>query len=685
MVWTETAFETTGAPAPTAATLPNITCTGEVLWNPQNTSNDSTSGPASPGGSLITAAPWSDVGSGRTDPPKVDPHRYRATLSHQTLTLVGLRGGREKKYSLVPKSQVRVFRLAPRELNRRYDKGIGVRVFARGTRGREITLRLTPTSFECEANGALADGAQTELFTHLDETAALQFWERHLAVATFLADPAAAEEQLKLTDVAAFKCSARGSPRKLGSGAMGDGVFHVQKEGVPVAVKRLLHLDLRCGIADIFFEAVVLSSLQHPNIAGYQGLAWDSADAGATMHCVDPHGEVRFVGPRHYHLAMEYCPGGTLESWVLDAHGRPRELNPLGFGSFALQRIAVEMMSALAYLREQGYVHSDLKLANCGMMHHAHRVVSVSHTPESGLSFEPLDGWNEGPLLKLIDFGVAHTLHDTGASVTEFASTRPVRGTSEYKDPQILFGGGKVWVDGWSDSYSAAVCLLAVMAQSQGVAICVQSAVEKLATDHRRGVLNAAKLKVDTPSVVGVEDAVLHELDDGGYSALADQLGTTWLLRLLAHCWHPLYDEPCEIVGAGASASRFSPPPPSTAQSARYSAADAADMLTDIGARLFDRMNLLETPPTFAVDPQDPADLVLNTFVCGPTNSGKTCLAHRLHDPAWHTPGTKLPPVKMTVGCDLMDSQVVDAERVDGTAVRARLRLWDMRGTERHG
>jgi serine/threonine-protein kinase len=195
--------------------------------------------------------------------------------------------------------------------------------------------------------------------------------------------------------------------RLIGDGGMGS-VFEARHEllGTPVALK-FLHPELarRTGLVPRFLqEARVSASIQSPHVTRVTDVD-QAPDGGA-------------------YLVMELLTGESLQH-LLDRTGRlPRDQSI----DFALQ-----MLSGLEAAHALGVVHRDLKPDN------------VFITPGAG-----------GPLLKLLDFGIAKLRH---TNEYQRGLTRPgaVMGTPEYMPPEQLFSADQV--DHRADIYSLGAML----------------------------------------------------------------------------------------------------------------------------------------------------------------------------------------------------------------------------------
>ncbi|WP_428263660.1 serine/threonine-protein kinase [Haliangium sp.] len=162
------------------------------------------------------------------------------------------------------------------------------------------------------------------------------------------------------------------------------------RDGRAVAVKRTERADA----ADrLWCEATLLAKLEHENIVRFY--------------------EVRERGDEVL-LIEEYVDGGDLRR--LRAAG----LLPLG----ATLHIARQLLAALGYLHQQGYVHADLSPGNI--------LISTDGT------------------VKVTDLGLARRI-EAAPDADE-----PVRGTPGYVSPEALLGESQ---DGRSDLYAVGVIL----------------------------------------------------------------------------------------------------------------------------------------------------------------------------------------------------------------------------------
>lgn len=199
--------------------------------------------------------------------------------------------------------------------------------------------------------------------------------------------------------------------RVIGEGGMG-AVYEARHEllGAPVALK-FLHRELaeRPGLAARFLqEARVSATVQSPHVARVTDV--DTSQDG------EPY------------LVMELLSGESLQK-LLD---RQRVLNPDQAIDFTLQ-----ILAGLEAAHARGIVHRDLKPDN------------VFITPTGA-----------GPLLKLIDFGIAK-LRDTSEFKKGLTRAGVLMGTAEYMAPEQLYAANEV--DHRADLYSLGVMLFEML------------------------------------------------------------------------------------------------------------------------------------------------------------------------------------------------------------------------------
>ncbi len=203
----------------------------------------------------------------------------------------------------------------------------------------------------------------------------------------------------------------------LGSGGMGSVFLAEQTEPlqrrVALKIMRSRFLDSEGRIR---FEAErhAMARLQHPNVA--QIFEADATEEG------------------HPYFAMEYVAGDTITEYC-DA-----------------KRLSIDdrlelfrdVCAGVQHAHQKGLIHRDLKPSN----------ILVAET-------------DEGPVPKIIDFGIAKALDDPLVESAEFTGDRLI-GTPAYLPPEaVATEGGKVDVDTRSDVYALGVMLYELLVGSR--------------------------------------------------------------------------------------------------------------------------------------------------------------------------------------------------------------------------
>jgi serine/threonine-protein kinase len=199
--------------------------------------------------------------------------------------------------------------------------------------------------------------------------------------------------------------------RLIGDGGMGS-VYEARHEflGIPVALK-FLHTDLakRPGLAARFLqEARVSATIQSPHVCHVTDV--DTASDGSPF------------------LVMELLTGESLQS-LLTRQGKLSVDYSIDF--------ALQILAGLEAAHALGVVHRDLKPDN------------VFITPSAS-----------GPLLKLIDFGIAK-LRESNEFKKELTRAGVIMGTPEYMAPEQLYAAHEV--DHRADLYSLGVILFEML------------------------------------------------------------------------------------------------------------------------------------------------------------------------------------------------------------------------------
>lgn len=201
--------------------------------------------------------------------------------------------------------------------------------------------------------------------------------------------------------------------RLVGEGAMGR-VYEGHHTGIGkrVAIKIAHQVERRkTELAKRFQrEALAPGQIGHPNVA-------DVTDCGTT-----PTGEFFFV--------MEFIDGVSLDAVI------KRD------GQISIERalaIAAQICRALEAAHRAGIIHRDLKPSNVMLVR----------------------SQDEEEMVKVLDFGVAKFLHETG-DAANLTLTDGTVGTPRYMAPEQIRGGGKV--DFRSDIYALGAILYTMLA-----------------------------------------------------------------------------------------------------------------------------------------------------------------------------------------------------------------------------
>jgi serine/threonine protein kinase len=201
--------------------------------------------------------------------------------------------------------------------------------------------------------------------------------------------------------------------RLVGEGAMGR-VYEGHHTGIGkrVAIKIAHKVERRKSeIAKRFQrEALAPAQIGHPNVA-------DVTDCGTTEA-----GEFFFV--------MEFIDGVSLDT-VIRRNGQ--------IGIERALAIGTQICRALDAAHRAGIIHRDLKPSNVMLVR----------------------SQDQEELVKVLDFGVAKFLHDTG-DTANLTLTGATVGTPKYMAPEQIRGGGKV--DFRSDIYSLGAILYTMLA-----------------------------------------------------------------------------------------------------------------------------------------------------------------------------------------------------------------------------
>jgi tRNA A-37 threonylcarbamoyl transferase component Bud32 len=169
--------------------------------------------------------------------------------------------------------------------------------------------------------------------------------------------------------------------------------------GRDVAIK-IIHRHLRENVevaARFASEARAVAKLKHPNIVEVYDVS-DDAD------------------PERY-LVVELVRGATLRAFLTDCERLPAEIAAI---------VAVEVAEAIDHAHQLGVIHRDVKPEN----------VLIAY-PTGGVSADVrASSPDDGPLVKITDFGIAKLLDAQGVT-----STGQVLGSPAHMAPEQIEGG----------------------------------------------------------------------------------------------------------------------------------------------------------------------------------------------------------------------------------------------------
>ncbi|WP_129656914.1 Stk1 family PASTA domain-containing Ser/Thr kinase [Rothia halotolerans] len=235
----------------------------------------------------------------------------------------------------------------------------------------------------------------------------------------------------------------------IGSGGMAT-VYAAQDtrlgRGVAIKVLRPEHAQNSVFRARFQREAEAVASLNHPSIVAvydtgtFTPVDEDAADSEATVPLgllEAPEGDAESTRPLPTTPRAELIPFIVMELLT----GRTLK-DVLAEGELPIETAAAYaegLLDALEYSHEHGVVHRDIKPANI-------MVPDREEDPEAG------------PLVKVMDFGIARALTETATPLTE---AQTVMGTARYIPPEQARGET---VDARSDLYAAGCILYQMLA-----------------------------------------------------------------------------------------------------------------------------------------------------------------------------------------------------------------------------
>jgi len=195
--------------------------------------------------------------------------------------------------------------------------------------------------------------------------------------------------------------------RELGRGGMG--VVYLardEREGVRVALKTITPAvaPSRAMVERFLREATILRHLRHPRIVSFH----DMGEAGGLLY-----------------FAMDYV-AGTDASRLVKKHG------PLPVKSAIVA--TCQLLEALEYAHEQGFVHRDIKPANLLLKSDERRMMNDERKKERRSSFIIHQSSFEG--VKLADFGLARVYQTSQLSGLTLSGE--FGGTMQFMPPEQI-------------------------------------------------------------------------------------------------------------------------------------------------------------------------------------------------------------------------------------------------------
>lgn len=177
---------------------------------------------------------------------------------------------------------------------------------------------------------------------------------------------------------------------------------------------------------NLYGEILILKDLHHPHIV-------------ALIDCQET--------TAHIHLVMEFCELGDLSYFIkkrdtLSRHEATREMverypNPGagGLNEVVVRHFLKQLASALEFLRDNNYIHRDVKPQNLLLDPSRRFYAKTNRTPSPYSAQEkakfPVIGVDSLPTLKIADFGFARSLPATSLAET-------LCGSPLYMAPEIL-------------------------------------------------------------------------------------------------------------------------------------------------------------------------------------------------------------------------------------------------------
>lgn len=261
----------------------------------------------------------------------------------------------------------------------------------------------------------------------------------------------AKEDAIKVAGSAGAQTAAAGEQTPLfvlhddasyGSGSYGKVLrAHDASVGAPVAIKCVAPGRMRVGALES--EVAILKTLSHPNIVAFRAWVPLASSDTTSAHVGTLSGAPLPEAVRGCHMVvMEACEGGELYEYVV---------NRGGLSEASAATIFQQLCSALSHAHSRGVTHRDIKLENILLA----RSASCSAPP----------------LVKLIDWGLAHQHELTAEGSVVPKRLRSRCGSRSYMSPEVASRGAtssdpasREGYDGFAaDVWSAGVCLFAML------------------------------------------------------------------------------------------------------------------------------------------------------------------------------------------------------------------------------
>lgn len=205
---------------------------------------------------------------------------------------------------------------------------------------------------------------------------------------------------------------------KLGTGGFSE-VFlgTVLENNQLVAIKKISLMQKKDILNKITQEIEIMQKINHPNIVKYYDV---------------------FKTPTHWYIIMEYCNAGTLDD-VIKYNETASKNSMMNFNREANTYYYLnQLKDALRYIREQGYIHRDIKPMNVLLTRNPSKInfsFNESDTIFSTNDKSETTGYNltEKLIVKLADFGLAKIYQESQENLMNTICGSPL-----YMGPELL-------------------------------------------------------------------------------------------------------------------------------------------------------------------------------------------------------------------------------------------------------